>query len=76
MEELREEIRAAFEQNSTAELEVKMIDRMNDVVKALTKSMADRNDTRKNFRVLEKQVKNLFEIVMFQATSNASGSPH
>lgn len=76
MEELREEIRAAFEQNSTAELEVKMIDRMNDVVKALTKSMADRNDTRKNFRVLEKQVKNLFEIVMFQATSNANGSPH
>jgi len=31
-----------------------MIDRMNDVVKALTKTMADRNDTRKNFRVVEK----------------------
>jgi hypothetical protein len=42
-----------------------MVDRMNDVVKALTKTMADRNDTRKNFRVVEKQMKNLFEIVMF-----------
>ena len=31
-----------------------MVDRMNDVVKALTKSMADRNDTKKNFRVIDK----------------------
>jgi len=68
-------MKQAFDRNSTAELEVKMVDRMNDVVKALTKSMADRNDTRKNFRVLEKQMKNLFEIVMFQATTGNTGSP-
>lgn len=67
MEDLREEMKGQFERNSTSELEAKMTERMNDVVKALTKSMADRNDTRKNFRILEKQVKNLFEIVMFVA---------
>ena len=55
----------AFERNSTTELEAKLTEKLNDVVKALTKSMADRNDTRKNFRILDKQVKNLFEIIMF-----------
>ena len=39
---------------------------MNDIVKALTKQAADRIETMKNFRVLEKQLKNVFEIVIFQ----------
>jgi hypothetical protein len=54
IEEVREETRINFEKNSTAELEVKIIERMNDVVKALTRQMADRHDTKKNFRVLDK----------------------
>jgi len=58
-------MKGAFERNSTTELEAKLTEKLNDVVKALTKSMADRTDTRKNFRILDKQVKNLFEIVMF-----------
>eukprot|EP00347_Sterkiella_histriomuscorum_P001659 403371164 len=79
VDDLKDEMRYLFAQNSTAELEVKMVDRMNDVVKALTKSMADRNDTRKNFRVIEKQMKNIFDIVMYQTTNGGVSnvnSPH
>lgn len=75
VDDLRDEMRYLFQQNSTAELEIKMVDRMNDVVKALTKSMADRNDTKKNFRVIDKQMKNLFDIVMYQTTNGGAGVP-
>ena len=36
-DKLREEVKIQFTQNSTADLELKMVDRMNDVVRALTK---------------------------------------
>ena len=62
-----------FQINNTADLEVKMVERMNDMVKALTRSSADRHETKKNFRVIDKQLKNLYEIMMFQLNPQASG---
>lgn len=47
-------MRKGFEVNNVADVEAKLTERMNDVVKALTKSMADRLETRKNFKLLEK----------------------
>ena len=64
-EELKDDIRKAVEANTTAELEIKLTERINDVVKVLTRTMADRHETKKNFRVLDKQVKNVFEILMY-----------
>lgn len=51
--------------NNNADLEEKMKERMNDIVKAMTKSMADRVETRRSIRLLEKQSKNVFEIMIF-----------
>ena len=64
IEELNEEMMQGFEINSTTILEAKLIERMNDIVKALTRQMAERHETKKNFRVLEKQMKNIYEIFM------------
>lgn len=58
-------MRHGFAINSNDILEVKLTERMNDIVKALTRQMADRLETRKGFRVVEKQLKNIFEIVVF-----------
>lgn len=58
-------MKKGFEINCTSDLEVKLVDRMNDMIKALTKNMADRVDTRKNFRLIEKQVRNIFDIMVF-----------
>jgi hypothetical protein len=39
-----------------------MIERMNDMIKALTRSLADRNETKKNFRIIDSHIKTLMEI--------------
>jgi hypothetical protein len=40
------------------------MERMNEIVKALTKQLADKNDTKKALKILEKQLKNLYELFM------------
>jgi uncharacterized hydantoinase/oxoprolinase family protein len=51
-----------FIKNDCEKLEAKIVERMNDVTIALTKELADRNDTKKNFRLIERQLKNIFNM--------------
>lgn len=53
-EDIKDDMKRGFEINSTADLEVKLVERMNDIVRALTRQMADRAETRKGIRVIEK----------------------
>lgn len=48
------EINKGFEINSNAVIEEKLTTRINDVITALTRQMADRHETKKSIRVLEK----------------------
>jgi hypothetical protein len=41
-----------------------LMDRLNDLVKALTKQLADKNDTKKALKLLERQLKNLYDLFM------------
>ena len=50
--------------NNLALLEHKLCDRMDDVVKAMTRTMADRFETAKKFRIMENQLKNVFELTL------------
>ena len=50
--------------NNLALLEHKLCDRMDDVVKAMTRTMADKFDTAKKFRIMENQLKSLFELTL------------
>lgn len=47
------------------------MERINEVVKALTKQLADKNDTKKALKLLERQLKNLYDLFM----SKGVGSP-
>lgn len=40
------------------------MDRLNEIVKALTKQLADKNDTKKALKLLERQLKNLYDLFM------------
>ena len=40
------------------------MDRINEIVKALTKQLADKNDTKKALKLLERQLKNLYDLLM------------
>lgn len=74
-DEIKDEFKKAMDANNVADLEgkssiyllylVKLTERINEAVKVLTRTSADRHETKKNFRILEKQVKNIFEILMF-----------
>ena len=65
IDDLKSDMIKGFEANSILLVEVKLTERINDVVKALTRQLADRFETKKGIRIIEKQLKNLFEIVTF-----------
>ena len=64
LEELKQDIDDRFAKNSTDVLEAKLIDRMNDIVKCLTRETADREDTKKNFKLVDRQIRNVFRIAV------------
>jgi DNA repair exonuclease SbcCD ATPase subunit len=45
-------------------LEQSLLDRLNEIVKALGKQFADRADTRKALKLLEKNLKNMYDLFM------------
>ena len=45
-------------------LENSLLERLNDIVKALSKQFADRNDTKKALKLLEKNLKNMYDLFM------------
>lgn len=50
------------------------MERLNEIVKALTKQLADKNDTKKALKLLERQLKNLYEL--FMSKGGAGGGAH
>jgi uncharacterized protein YoxC len=64
MDTLKQDIDDKFEANNPDKVEKKMIERMNDAVVVLTRTMADKADTKKNLRLLEKQIFNVFKIAL------------
>ena len=41
-----------------------IMERINEIVKALTKQLADKNDTKKALKLLERQLKNLYDVFL------------
>jgi hypothetical protein len=52
------------------ELEKIMMQRLNDIVNALTNQFADKADTKKALKLLERQIKNLYELIMNRQGGN------
>lgn len=50
--------------NKLAELERMLMDKINELSRQLSKQFADKNETKKNLKMLEKQLKNLLDIFM------------
>lgn len=65
-----------FEKNDPAVLEKKMVLRMNDAVTILTREMADKAETRKNFKLLDRMLKNVYSISMYGLRQSASIPPN
>ena len=52
------------DRESLEELERSLLGKLDEVVKALVKQLADKNDTKKALKSLEKQLRNLYDLVM------------
>lgn len=48
------------------------MERINEIVKALTKQLADKNDTKKALKLLERQLKNLYDLFMSRGGQQAN----
>ena len=75
LHEFKEEVSKGFQTNNTQALEEKINDKISDTIKALTRQSADRIETKKNLRVLEKQLRNVFDVVTFMLNQNDRGFP-
>jgi hypothetical protein len=64
LDQLRDDLTAGFIKNDCEALEKKLVLRMNEVTIALTRELADRRETKKNFRLVDRQLKNMFSIIL------------
>mmetsp|Transcript_6792 Transcript_6792/g.10941 ORF Transcript_6792/g.10941 Transcript_6792/m.10941 type:complete len:194 (-) Transcript_6792:1179-1760(-) len=62
---VKDTIKSLNVKENLAALEDKMLNRQDDVVKALTKKMADREETTKRFRLSNNYAKSIYDVVKF-----------
>lgn len=60
----QDELNTKLDKNALAEFESTIMIRLNDIVAALTKQFADKAETKKALKLLERQVKNLYDLCM------------
>ena len=54
IKEIQDSLNSKADLSALSDLEKAMMERMNEIVKALTKQLADKNDTKKALKILEK----------------------
>jgi len=64
MKLLQDSLNDKADKSQLAEVENAMMLRMNDIVAALTKQFADKAETKKALKLLERQLKNLYDLFM------------
>ena len=61
---------AKADRGDLEELEKTMMNRLNDIITALTKQFADKAETKKALKLLERQLKNLYDLFMSKGGYN------
>lgn len=64
LKDFQDQLNGKADLESLQNLERMLMERMNEIVKALTKQLADKNDTKKALKLLERQLKNLYDLFM------------
>jgi len=75
LKEMQDALNSKADIDALNNLESSFMDRLNEIVKALTKQLADKNDTKKALKLLERQLKNLYDLLMTRGT-NSGGHQH
>lgn len=64
LKEMQDSLNHKADIETLQNLERMLMERLNEIVKALTKQLADKNDTKKALKLLERQLKNLYDLFM------------
>mmetsp|Transcript_23621 Transcript_23621/g.23312 ORF Transcript_23621/g.23312 Transcript_23621/m.23312 type:complete len:284 (-) Transcript_23621:168-1019(-) len=70
IKEMQDSLNQKVDMEALQNLEKVLMERMNELVKALTKQLADKNDTKKALKLLERQLKNLYDLFMSRGHSH------
>lgn len=64
MKQIEDDLATKADQSDLSELEKLIMSRLNDIVAALSSKFADKAETKKAIKLIEKQFKNLYDYVM------------
>ena len=67
IKDLQDGLNSKVDYDTLNNLEKMIMERINEIVKALTKQLADKNDTKKALKLLERQLKNLYDVFLSRA---------
>lgn len=72
LKEMQDNLNSKADLDALNSLEALIMERINELIKQLTKQFADKNDTKKALKLLERQLKNLYDLLM----SRQAGHTH
>ena len=64
LEKLEIDVKSCAPHETLDQLGMRLQDKIDEVIKALSKQFADRNDTRKALKLLEKNLKHMYDLFM------------
>jgi hypothetical protein len=64
VKEVQDGLNGKVDIESLQNLDKMIMDRINEIVKGLIKQLADKNDTKKALKLLERQLQNLYNLIM------------
>ena len=70
IKQIQDELNGKADRSDLEELEKTMMNRLNDIITALTKQFADKAETKKALKLLERQLKNLYDLFMSKGGYN------
>jgi len=68
--QIQDELNLKADRADLEELEKTLMNRLNDIITALTKQFADKAETKKALKLLERQLKNLYDLFMSKGGYN------
>lgn len=75
-DEIQEQIKKANETKNLDKLKQQIIARQDDIVKALTLKMADRDEMTKKLRLTNNYIKNMYELMKFSFLDETQDPMH
>lgn len=72
MKEMQDSLNRKADLEALINIEQSLIEKMNEMAKQFTKQFADKNDTKKAMKLLEKQIKNLYELFMSRGSTGGN----